>query len=452
MKPTFGTASEEIKTVAKWLDVPVPQTEREERALLYTVAKAIKYPVPQNLEQRNLLLKEVLKRGSDVMKVPRRARGEMSEQIPPEVIERYRARERAGKGPRLPGVKPPREMEYFAPRDPEHELLFEGQPYEQRRSLTAVPEWEKVQFPEEIQEQLGIKRPILEQHARRELVDSARYLIRKYPEKFTWEDFGFRNEEDVEEKISEDAKYWKQAFAKLDEVPSILSPEEVEELGLESEMEPIEKPELGTKDYQFAAEQRIGRSPKVARRFAQFLEGRGADLDPDSVDRELEEFQLEEAKARELGVKEDKDVDELVSDYDLDPSDAVARREAIEAGEKVAPLITLDEFRDEWVRFHGAPESDSDIKFLEGSGIKDFYSDYVTGTSNVQDYFRQIIAEADIKEELLSKSEHKEEIQDLLTAGYRPSELKGLSEDLLLKKYFAEFKEELNFLERVKKN
>lgn len=440
MKPTIGTKVEkEIEVVANWFKIPVPKTAHEEKQLLSLVAKSLKLPSPNSFEQRNILLKEVLKRGPP-LSAERRAALRRIRESPAMAARTARVEE-------VPESewKPTEIRDVGTEMDPS--LRWTGITDYMERFLSPYP-FDLTEWPTEI---LQAMLPEIDALPRRR---KEVYLSLEVPKKILSE-LKARGK-----KIDEE--YWERKLAELPERPPTKperKPERVEQpiSEIDDDEEEVEKPERWTggeaqygkrlEDYRRAAEERLGEHPKVANKFAEFLERRGADLSPESIERELKEFQIELAEQR---VKEDRDVDELVSDYDLDPSDAFARREAREAGENVAPLISLDEFRNEWIKFHGSPQSESDRKFLEGSGIRDFYSDYITGGSNVQDYFRQI--RSDIKEELLSKNERREEIQDLLAAGFRPSELKGLSEDLLLQKYYKEFKNELNFLERVKKN
>ena len=52
--------------------------------------------------------------------------------------------------------------------------------------------------------------------------------------------------------------------------------------------------------------------------------------------------------------------------------------------------MSLDEFRNAWIKYFGEPQSDQDRWFLQ-YGIRDFYEDYMTSTyKNVYDYFKSI--------------------------------------------------------------
>ena len=55
--------------------------------------------------------------------------------------------------------------------------------------------------------------------------------------------------------------------------------------------------------------------------------------------------------------------------------------------------ITLDEFRDAWVKHFGSPTNDSDKMFLK-VGIDSFYEDYMTSTTpTLELYFKGISRE-----------------------------------------------------------
>jgi len=56
--------------------------------------------------------------------------------------------------------------------------------------------------------------------------------------------------------------------------------------------------------------------------------------------------------------------------------------------------ISLEEFKNRWVKHFGPPQSDQERRFLE-EGIKDFYEDYMTSTSpNLVAYFESITESA----------------------------------------------------------
>ena len=79
--------------------------------------------------------------------------------------------------------------------------------------------------------------------------------------------------------------------------------------------------------------------------------------------------------------------------YDIEPDDLMSRKDSKKAGEGLSPLITRDEFKDNWVKLVGKPEEDpKDFNTM----IKDFYSDYITSASvSSEDYIRRLSVPSD---------------------------------------------------------
>ena len=66
-------------------------------------------------------------------------------------------------------------------------------------------------------------------------------------------------------------------------------------------------------------------------------------------------------------------------------------REALKQdGCKVPRYISLDRFRQAWIRYFGAPKNENDRHFLE-MGLKAFWEDYLTGErQSLTAYFAQL--------------------------------------------------------------
>ena len=48
--------------------------------------------------------------------------------------------------------------------------------------------------------------------------------------------------------------------------------------------------------------------------------------------------------------------------------------------------VSLEQFRFLWLLHKGMPRSDSDYAFLNGSGLRLFYEDYLCGPENAETY------------------------------------------------------------------
>jgi len=114
--------------------------------------------------------------------------------------------------------------------------------------------------------------------------------------------------------------------------------------------------------------------------------------------------------ASESGLNED----ELIASefYDIEPGDLVERKYAEKSGDTIAPLITRDDFRDDWIRLLGKPDGD-DVKTFN-TMIKDFYSDYITSASvSSEDYIRRLSIPSDSEVPMnFLKTEKKGRIPD----------------------------------------
>lgn len=77
--------------------------------------------------------------------------------------------------------------------------------------------------------------------------------------------------------------------------------------------------------------------------------------------------------------------DLLMADYlGVDDSDIASRKDLLKMGEKVAPLVTFQEFKKEWFVAHPGDDAKDSI-------IREFFGDYITSNSpNVKAYFKSI--------------------------------------------------------------
>jgi len=84
--------------------------------------------------------------------------------------------------------------------------------------------------------------------------------------------------------------------------------------------------------------------------------------------------------------------DLLMADYlGADDSDIASRKDLIKMGEKVAPLVTFQEFKKEWFAVHPGDDAKDSI-------IREFYGDYITSNSqSVKAYFKSIQSEMSSK-------------------------------------------------------
>lgn len=71
-------------------------------------------------------------------------------------------------------------------------------------------------------------------------------------------------------------------------------------------------------------------------------------------------------------------------------SDIASRRDLEQQGMRVAPYVTLEEFKRAWIKHHGSPQNESEKQFLE-NGIRMFWGDYITSDAgSLKEYFKDI--------------------------------------------------------------
>lgn len=475
-KPTMErTVPTEIQIVAKWWKKPLPQTDREERQLVKTVAAALKLAPPQNLEQRNFVLKRALEIGPSIVKeerklllskhslgdeAPTRRQLEMMEFSPEEideVLERdieeteRKLKEEVGEGVRE-----------VAPEE-----LKVGRVVDQLKMAMTEESYTTVQKLLERLKELHSEHEISPSIYNKTLT-SAMDWLEENRENFRERSWNFffdtiQNQilmgEDLEEGPEWQARHIErfppEEIGVTEEgKPKVISParpefpEEVQELlpktpgvrRVEGEYEAYWKP---TK-IPFVEEDARRSLLESMEHLMTVYPGIFSPEDFGFVDKKKLREYIIEAPSDEFAT--------FLREVEQDTKEKVQFIED-ESGEEI-PIPSKDEYQNAAEdRLPKAPGLAKQFaRYLEDVGVRDLSEEKIETQLKMFEMERALRRMGGKKSEKLEvKSERDELINDLIDVGIEKSELLPLSDDLLIKKYWQEFKEELNFLDRIKK-